>query len=145
MHGVFLHVLADTLGSVGVILSTLLIRYTGWTVWDPLASLFIALLILASVTPLVLESGRVLALDIGDDASVRRALTELNTSGVDFSAPRFWQDVNGLRGSLHLQLQGSRLGVDRMKGKVRQALEPLGLKELVIQAEGDRFCDCMTG
>lgn len=145
MHGVFLHVLADTLGSVGVIVSTLLIRYTGLTIWDPLASLFIALLILASVTPLVLESGRVLALDIGDDSSVRRSLADLNAQGVSFSAPRFWQDVSGLKGSLHLQLSGSRLGVDRVKGKVRAALEPLGLKELVIQAEGDKFCDCMTG
>lgn len=145
MHGVFLHVLADTLGSVGVIVSTLLIRYTGLTIWDPLASLFIALLILASVTPLVLESGRVLALDIGDDSRVRRSLADLNAQGVSFSAPRFWQDVSGLKGSLHLQLSGSRLGADRVKGKVRAALEPLGLKELVIQAEGDKFCDCMTG
>lgn len=147
MHGVFLHVLADTLGSVGVIVSTLLIRWTGLTIWDPLASLFIAILILASVAPLVLESGRVLALELPEHraASVRKALTELNAEGVHFSAPRFWNDVNGMRGSIHLQLQGSRLGVDRVKGKVRSALKPLRLKELVVQAEGDGFCDCMTG
>jgi zinc transporter 5/7 len=67
MRGVFLHVLADTLGSVGVIVSTLLIRYYGWTGFDPIASLFIAVLIAASVWPLVQETGRLLGLDLGDE------------------------------------------------------------------------------
>ncbi|POW08243.1 hypothetical protein PSTT_07719 [Puccinia striiformis] len=52
MKGVFLHVMADTLGSVGVIISTLLIERYGWTGFDPIASIFIALLIFASVVPL---------------------------------------------------------------------------------------------
>ena len=43
--GVFLHVLADTLGSVGVIVSSLLIRYYGWMVADPICSMLIAGLI----------------------------------------------------------------------------------------------------
>ena len=46
MHGVFF---ADTVGSVGVITSTLLIRYYGWTGFDPMASLFTNMLIAASV------------------------------------------------------------------------------------------------
>ncbi|KAJ1922553.1 hypothetical protein IWQ60_006452 [Tieghemiomyces parasiticus] len=53
MQGVFLHILADTLGSVGVIVSTLLIRYFHWPGFDPLASIFIAVLIFLSVIPLV--------------------------------------------------------------------------------------------
>ncbi|CCG83327.1 Uncharacterized transporter C17D4.03c [Taphrina deformans PYCC 5710] len=53
MHGVFLHILADTLGSVGVIVSSLLYQQTGWPGFDPLASIFIAVLIFCSVVPLV--------------------------------------------------------------------------------------------
>jgi hypothetical protein len=45
VRGVFLHVLADTLRSVGVILSTLLIQYYGWTEFDRIASPFISILI----------------------------------------------------------------------------------------------------
>ncbi|PVV00525.1 hypothetical protein BB560_005091 [Smittium megazygosporum] len=56
MEGVFLHVLADTLGSVGVIVSTLLIEWFGWTGFDPLASMLIAVLIFASVIPLFKNS-----------------------------------------------------------------------------------------
>lgn len=93
MRGVFLHVMAvcsiflskdesqryqDTLGSVGVIVSTLLIQYYGWTGFDPIASLFIAVLIVASVVPLVIDTGRVLSLDLGDNESkVEMALKEV--------------------------------------------------------------------
>lgn len=60
--GVFLHVLADTLGSVGVIISTILIRQFGWLIADPICSLFIASLIFLSVIPLLKESCEVLLL-----------------------------------------------------------------------------------
>ena len=68
----------DTLGSVGVIISTLLIRFTGWTGFDPLASLFIAALIMASVIPLVVDAGRVLCLDVGSstELDIRAALSD---------------------------------------------------------------------
>ena len=79
MRGVFLHVMADTLGSVGVIASTLLIQWYGWTGFDPIASLFIATLIMASVIPLVIDCGRVLSLDLGgQEVAVQRALAEVS-------------------------------------------------------------------
>lgn len=62
--------MADTLGSVGVIISTLLINRFGWTGFDPLASIFIAVLIFASVVPLVVDSGRLLVLDMGEEREV---------------------------------------------------------------------------
>jgi zinc transporter 5/7 len=70
--------LQDTLGSVGVIISTLLIQFYGWTGFDPIASLFIAILIAASVIPLVMDTGKVLALDVADrSADIERALAEV--------------------------------------------------------------------
>jgi zinc transporter 5/7 len=64
---------------VGVIISTLLIQYYGWTGFDPIASLFIAVLIVASVVPLVIDTGRVLSLDLGDnnESKVEMALKEV--------------------------------------------------------------------
>ena len=67
MHRVFLHVLADTVGSVSVITNALLIRYYGWTGPNPIASLFIAMLIAASVWPFTQETRRLLGLDLGDE------------------------------------------------------------------------------
>jgi len=163
MQGVFLHVMADTLGSVGVILSTLLIRWTGWTGWDPLASLFIAALILASVLPLVIDSARVLALDGKDlEPSVRAALTAVKAvEGVEsYSAARFWPKGEGLVvGSIHVQVNaghahahgpaGGTAKVDtaRIVSKVEKALKSgiPGLTEVVVQLESEGFCACMTG
>lgn len=71
----------DTLGSVGVIISTILIRFYGWTGFDPIASLFIAILIAASVVPLVIDTGRILALDMSEkDATIESALKEVRIS-----------------------------------------------------------------
>lgn len=74
--------MADTLGSVGVIVSTLLINRYGWTGYDPIASIFIAVLIFASVIPLIVDSARLLCLDLGEDREkdVRTALAKVRIS-----------------------------------------------------------------
>lgn len=56
MQSVFLHIVADTLGSVGVMVSALLMNQFGWMIADPLCSLFIAILISISVYPLMRDS-----------------------------------------------------------------------------------------
>jgi cation diffusion facilitator family transporter len=56
MYGVYLHVLADTLGSIGVIVSSLLIQYKGWYIADPLSSVLIALLIVGSTLSLLKDT-----------------------------------------------------------------------------------------
>ena len=54
------HVVADLLGSVGVIAAALIILTTGWRYADPLVSVLIALLVLASAWPVVRDSIRIL-------------------------------------------------------------------------------------
>lgn len=56
MKGVFLHILADTLGSVGVIISAVLMQMFGWMIADPICSMFIAILIALSVLALIKDS-----------------------------------------------------------------------------------------
>ncbi|PPQ94644.1 LOW QUALITY PROTEIN: hypothetical protein CVT25_009375 [Psilocybe cyanescens] len=159
MRGVFLHVMADTLGSVGVIVSTLLIQFYGWTGFDPIASLFIAILIAASVVPLVMDTGKVLALDVADrETDIQRALSELSTiEGLaSYSYPRFWpKDSSSLIGSIHVQLVPSASGFDphgphssrgtptyTKADRVVERVDALlrgkisGLEELTIQIEG---------
>ncbi|KAJ7460575.1 cation efflux protein [Mycena latifolia] len=157
MRGVFLHVMADTLGSVGVIISTLLIQFYGWTGFDPIASLFIAILIAASVVPLVMDTGRVLCLDVSDrEPTIEQALAELSSiEGLaSFTAPRFWpKDATTLIGSIHIQLAPSASSFDpsgphsnqrRTYAKLDRVVERVdsllrrrisGLEELTIQVE----------
>ncbi|KAL5536997.1 MSC2 [Sanghuangporus sanghuang] len=160
MRGVFLHVMADTLGSVGVIISTLLIQFYGWTGFDPIASLFIAVLIVVSVVPLVIDSGKVLCLDLSErEESIKQALAELPMINglASYSAPRFWpKDSTSLIGSIHIQLEKSDLSpdpstvlssskrayapVDRVVERVDTILRNRirGLEELTIQVEASQ-------
>ena len=62
VHGAFLHMAADTLVSVGVVVSGAVMAATGWFVIDPIVSLLIAAVILVSTWRLLAESLR-LSLD----------------------------------------------------------------------------------
>jgi zinc transporter 5/7 len=57
---VFLHILADTLGSVGVIISAILMWLFDWMIADPICSIFIAIMISLSVWGLISESVQIL-------------------------------------------------------------------------------------
>jgi zinc transporter 5/7 len=100
MEGIFLHILADALGSVAVIISTLLTKYNSWSGWDPLASCMIAILIFFSAIPLVKSSGLKLLLALSDEAEYRcrgvlQGISEL-MGIVGYAGVRFWmadQDV----------------------------------------------------
>lgn len=71
--------MADTLGSVFVIISTLLIQLFGWQWVDPLCSLILSLLILGSVYPLLKSSASILLQNIPDEmhALTDKALNEV--------------------------------------------------------------------
>jgi len=55
-------VLADALGSVAVIISSIMIKYWGLYIADPICCFLISLLILASVIPLIKQSATTLIL-----------------------------------------------------------------------------------
>ena len=57
-RGAFLHMLADTLVSVGVVVSGIVISKTGWNIVDPIVGLLIAAVILVSTYKLLAESLR---------------------------------------------------------------------------------------
>ena len=60
MRGVYLHIVADLLGSLGVIASSVIVKYTGYTIADPISSAVISVLIMTSAIPLIVSSGKIL-------------------------------------------------------------------------------------
>ncbi|MGI9076033.1 MAG: cation diffusion facilitator family transporter, partial [Gemmatimonadaceae bacterium] len=56
VRGAYLHVLGDLLGSVGTVVAALLVRYTGWYAADPMASIFVTVVVMRSAWGLVRES-----------------------------------------------------------------------------------------
>lgn len=94
MTGIFLHIMADALGSVAVIISTILAKRDGWSGWDPIASCIIAIMIFVSAIPLVKTSGMklLLALPTEVEWASRDALQGISElRGVlGYSGVRLW-------------------------------------------------------
>ena len=55
-RGAYLHILGDLLAMAGTLVAALLIRYTGWLIADPLASILTTILIMGGAWRLVRES-----------------------------------------------------------------------------------------
>ncbi len=80
VKGAFLHVVADTLGSVGAISAGLIMFFTGWYLADPLISMMIGVLIFYSSGKLVRDSLNVLLEGVPshiDVSALERRIVEL--------------------------------------------------------------------
>lgn len=108
MYGIYLHVLADTLGSIGVIISSIMIDYGGWYIADPICSLVISFLIFGSTLPLFRDIIRQL---MGRVPSEMEELLQTTLESIVKEIPKveqvsqwhFWQHSNGLHvASMHL-------------------------------------------
>ncbi|KAG8341426.1 putative cation transporter protein [Trypanosoma vivax] len=80
MRGVYLHILADLLGSVSVMISSAIITITGAKMSDPICSIVCSLLIATSSIPLLKETGKILLLmnePYNDGALFRKIVSEL--------------------------------------------------------------------
>jgi len=86
VRGAFLHVVADTLGSIGAISAGLVMSLTGWYQVDPLISMMIGVLIFYSSGKLVRDSVNVLLEGVPshiDVSALERRIVELkNVEGV---------------------------------------------------------------
>jgi len=139
LDGVMLHVMADTLGSVSVIISSLLIHAYGWMVADPICSLFTAFLILVSVYPLLTSSTGVL---------MQRTPAKLEPflpgcfqkisaiSGVvEYREPRFWTlSGNDWHGTVTLVVR-SHADSFAIRAQANKILFEVGVNKMVIQVE----------
>ena len=151
MHGIFLHILADTMGSAAVMVSTALIYFVGWNGWDPLASCIIAILIFMSSIPLIKSSAKKLLLTVPGDTEYTLRETLASVSGLrgvaSYTVPRFWMGDNGaveggdlVLGVMHIQAtRGSDL--EDVKERARALLQERGM-DVVIQVEGVTETGC---
>ncbi|KAK4103409.1 hypothetical protein N658DRAFT_547595 [Parathielavia hyrcaniae] len=158
MYGIYLHVLADTLGSAAVIVSTILTHFWKWSGWDPLASFLIAVLILLSALPLVKSSARRLLLTVppGIEYNLRDTLSGITgLRGVaGYAAPKFWIDdrnagegapANRLLGVMHV-VASRGADMEDVRDRVRKYLLEHNIDvTLQVEREGDTSCWCGVG
>lgn len=154
MHGIFLHVLADTMGSAAVMVSTALIYFFGWNGWDPLASCVIALLIFLSSIPLIKSSAKKLLLTVPDEIEYGLRDTLAGVSDLrgvaTYTVPRFWMgdkntdsESEQVLGVIHIiATRGSDL--DDVRERTRDFLLNHGI-DVVVQVEKGDDTSCWCG
>ncbi|XP_065184223.1 zinc transporter 7-like [Sycon ciliatum] len=140
LQGVLLHVMADTLGSVGVIISSFLIQQFGWMMADPICSMCIAVLIAVSVIPLLQTSVGVLmqrappSLDSQLDTCYQRVQQIEGVVGV--KDPHFWTLCSNVYiGSMRLILVPNVDDVFRVTEQARAIFTQVGVRQLIIQVD----------
>ncbi|XP_049826982.1 zinc transporter 7 [Schistocerca gregaria] len=139
MKGVFLHILADTLGSVGVIISAILMQMFGWMIADPICSMFIAILIALSVLALIKDNVLI--------------LMQRQPVALDHVLPQCYQKVSQLAGVYsvqepHFWTLCSDVYVGALKLEVSKAADPkyivshthmifasVGVRQLYVQLD----------
>jgi zinc transporter 1 len=148
MRGVFLHVMGDALGNIGVIASALFIWLTSykWRYYaDPAISLIITVIILASAIPLCKAASRILLQAVPTGMSVDDIKADIENLPRVVSAHHIhvWQLSNTKHiASLHVQVDCDIYGAGsesymHLAREIRECLHKYGIHSSTIQPE---FC-----
>ncbi len=78
IHSAFLHMLGDTLSSIGVIIGGFIIYFTNWRIIDPIIGVLIGGIILKGAIELVIESGNILLESVPKNISLEDVHTCIN-------------------------------------------------------------------
>lgn len=147
VRGAFLHVVADALGSVGVLAAAVLIAATGSFIWDPLVSAGVCLLILWSSTRLVKDAVHVLMegapahLDTG---AIRAALAEVD-GVVDVHDLHVWTITSEfLSLSAHLAVRPEAEAKEVLRRAHEAVSSRFGICHSTFQIESAEHASCPT-
>lgn len=137
VKGAYLHMAADTLVSVGVVVSGFIIMYTGWYIVDPVIGMLIAVVIIVSTWRLLYDSLR-LSLDgvpVGiDSGKVKQTILE--TPGVaDCHHLHIWAlSTTETALTVHVVIDDVRR-MEEVKHRLKHRLEEEGIHHVTLEVE----------
>jgi len=79
LHAAFLHVIGDTLGSLGVVLGAIILYFTGITVIDPIIAAIIGCFILKNAFDVTIQSATILLEGVPSEIDLQKLTQELLT------------------------------------------------------------------
>ncbi|MBB1059251.1 cation diffusion facilitator family transporter [Marilutibacter spongiae] len=139
VRGAYLEVWSDMLGSVGVIIGALIIRFTGWTLADPIIAALIGLWVLPRTWTLLRQAGHVLMQGV----PAGMELESLRSMLVSHPGVREIHDLHvWALGSqqpvltAHVVLQDAGVDAEQMRGALAEALkEQFNVHHATLQVE----------
>ncbi len=139
MKSVWLHVLGDTLSSVGVIAAALIIKLTGWGILDPIVSVLVGLIVIMGGWRVIKEALWIFlelspagfhAEDISDKISKLpevRCVHDVHIWSIGHGVPAF---------SAHVQVDDQKISeADAVRKEIEGELARIGIQHSVIQME----------
>lgn len=147
MHGVFLHVLGDALGNVGVMLTAIFIWKTDYS-WkyysDPVISLIITAIIFSSALPLCKRASRILLQATPSAVSADAIQLEiLGINGIksvhDFHIWNLTEDI--FISSLHVEVDANPERFLLIASDIRSILHEHGVHSVTVQPEFSKLSE----
>lgn len=144
-EGAFLHMLADTLVSAGVLVSGIVISLTGWNATDPIISLVIVVVILASTWHLLSQSLRLSLDGIPENIDIAKVKDDMKSQphveGVHHV--HVWA-ISTTEAALtaHVVVD-SNDNMEEVKHLIREKLAADGIAHVTLELEHHgEHCDC---
>lgn len=137
VRGAYLHMVADTLVSVGVVVSGLVISLTGWYVVDPIVSLVIAVVILVSTWRLLSDSLRLSLDGMPEGLSLEQAtdLLRNHENVVDVHHVHIWAISTTDNALTAHVVVDSIEAMEATKKDLKQALRQMGIGHSTLEFE----------
>lgn len=137
MKGAYLEVLSDLLGSVGVIVAALVIRFTGWWQIDPILAVLIGFWVLPRTWTLLSQSMQVLLEGVPQGVELQQVYDGLKRlPGVeDVHDLHIWEITNGqISLTVHLIVSDSDSSQKTLES-ARQIVSSFGIEHTSVQME----------
>lgn len=147
VRGAYLHLAADALVSLGVVVAGIVISYTGWFWLDPVIGVLVTAVILGSTWRLLSESLRLSLDGVPAGIDLTAVLTDLKTvTGVrDVHHVHVWAmstTENALTAHLVLSPGLTDAKVGTLKADVRHRLEHHAIRHATLETEVVADADC---
>lgn len=149
VKGAYLHLATDALVSLGVVVSGIVISYTGWTWLDPVIGILVAVVIMGSTWRLLTDSLRLSMDGVPTDIDLPTVLADLRAvSGVrDVHHVHVWAmstTENALTAHLVLQPGLSDSQIAALKHDARHRLEHQKISHATLETETTAKDECET-
>ena len=139
LKSAWLHVLGDTISSGGVIVAAVVIQMTGWTLADPVASVFVGMVIIWGGSRVIKEALWVFLelspaeLHAGDISSLISEIPGV----ICVHDIHIWSIGHGIPAfSGHVQVHDQKISAaDSIRQEIEHKLSHIGIKHSVIQME----------
>jgi cobalt-zinc-cadmium efflux system protein len=146
----FVHLAADALVSLGLVVGGLIIFFTHWYWIDPLLSIIICLVIIASTWSLLKNSLRLSLDGVPNTVDIKIIKeTVLKVTGVkDFHHLHVWAistTQNAMTGHVVVSNELSNVQVSELKHKIKHQLEHLNIQHATLETETETCSEKVCG